>query len=60
MIADIKQALYIAETARRNGPEGLTKEQLCEALVALYEDYDQLEDELEVALVMGDGCTCAS
>lgn len=46
MMHDIQQALYVAETARRNGPEGLTKEQLCEALVALAEEHERLTDEL--------------
>jgi len=51
MTADIKQALYIAETARRMGHEGLTKEQMCEALVALAEEYERLSDELDEATV---------
>lgn len=51
MMHDIQQALYVAETARRNGPEGLTKEQLCEALVALAEEHDRLTDELAEAEV---------
>lgn len=51
MMHDIQQALYVAETARRNGPEGLTKEQLCEALVALAEEHERLTDELAEAEV---------
>lgn len=48
---DIKQALYVAETARRMGHESLTKEQMCEALVALAEEHERLTDELAEAEV---------
>lgn len=58
MTGDIKQALYVAETARRMGHESLTKEQMCEALVALAEEHERLTDaraEAEVGRRQDDG-----
>jgi hypothetical protein len=43
----LKEALYIAELARINGPDYLSNQQLVDALVALAEDHENVSNELE-------------
>lgn len=55
MMPDIKEALYIAEFARINGPGVYPPERLCEALTVLKEEYERVSDELqEVAIYRGE------
>lgn len=51
MMPDIKEALYIAEFARINGPGVYPPERLCEALTALKEAYERVSDELDELVV---------
>lgn len=44
---DLKEALYVAELARINGPDYLSNQQLVDALVVLAEENEKLSDALE-------------